>query len=146
MQYRFGTTHETQRILEQAKAELESQGVRPGTTREMGLPGNVIVQGSAACDVTVLGAQGHGEHSEAGLGPLEGARDQLQPFHPGVDIEPAEGLPTDEILSGTEKRDRDFVVISATAMTDWKHQLLGRVSYKIAQDASCSVPVVKAHD
>jgi nucleotide-binding universal stress UspA family protein len=54
-----------------------------------------------------------------------------------------EGTPALEILSEAEKDDYDLIVLGATGERDLKHQLLGSVSTKVAQDAPCSVFVAK---
>jgi nucleotide-binding universal stress UspA family protein len=77
---------------------------------------------------------------------IETSRDQLAAFHPGIEVELAEGIPSHEILSEVEKRDCDLVVVGATGVTDLKHQLLGSVSYRIAWDAPCSVLVIRRSD
>jgi nucleotide-binding universal stress UspA family protein len=243
--YRQRIVTETQRILCRANAALTAEGITARVQSEIGSPQGIIVQRSADYDLTVLGARGQGERSEAGLGPIanhvlhhaagsvligrelhsdsgfrvlvavdgstasnraleamgglldlqsadvtlmhvmetpwiqvglerewlrfrdpvhdqiepeldwdgevraeaqqviEAARDQLRAYHPGIQVEMAEGIPSDEILSEAEKRDCDLIVLGATGVTDLKHQLLGSVSYKVAWDASCSVLVVR---
>ncbi|MBS1811194.1 MAG: universal stress protein [Acidobacteria bacterium] len=54
-----------------------------------------------------------------------------------------EGDPALEILSEAEKDEYDLIVLGATGEHDLKHQLLGSVSTKVAQDAPCSVLVAK---
>jgi nucleotide-binding universal stress UspA family protein len=54
-----------------------------------------------------------------------------------------EGDPALEILSEAEKDEYDLIVLGATGEHDLKHQLLGSVSTKVAQDAPCSVFVAK---
>jgi nucleotide-binding universal stress UspA family protein len=54
-----------------------------------------------------------------------------------------EGDPALEILSEAEKDAYDLIVLGATGEHDLKHQLLGSVSTKVAQDALCSVFVAK---
>jgi len=239
---------ETQRILGDAESVLASEGVRIRKRAKIGSPQGVIVRTSADCDITVLGAQGRGARSEAGLGPvanhvlhhaagsvligrelhsdtgfrvlvavdgsaasnraldamtslldlesadvtlmhvvetpwihlglerewlrfndrvhdaiepefewdkrvrveaqrvIDRAREQLRPYHPGVEAQLAEGVPSYEILSEAEKQDCDLIVLGATGVTDLKHQLLGSVSYRVAWDATCSVLVVRARD
>jgi nucleotide-binding universal stress UspA family protein len=77
---------------------------------------------------------------------IDRAREQLRPYHPGVEAQLAEGVPSYEILSEAEKQDCDLIVLGATGVTDLKHQLLGSVSYRVAWDATCSVLVVRARD
>jgi len=246
--YRHRIVTATQRILDRANAALAAQGIMARAQSEIGSPQGVIVQRSVGYDLTVLGARGRGELSEAGLGPvanhvlhhapgsvligrelhsdsgfrvlvavdgstassralevmtslldlesagvvlmhvmetpwihlglerdwlrfkdpvhdqiepeiewdkelqaeaqrlIDQAREQLRPYHPGIEVEMAEGIPADEILSQAEKRDCDLIVLGATGVTDLKHQLLGSVSSKIAWEASCSVLVVRSAD
>lgn len=54
-----------------------------------------------------------------------------------------DGDPALEILSEAEKDEYDLIVLGATGEHDLKHQLLGSVSTKVAQDAPCSVLVAK---
>lgn len=54
-----------------------------------------------------------------------------------------EGDPALEILSEAEKDEYDLIVLGVTGEHDLKHQLLGSVSTKVAQDAPCSVFVAK---
>jgi len=54
-----------------------------------------------------------------------------------------EGDPALEILSEAETDEYDLIIIGATGESDLKHHMLGSVSTKVAQDASCSVFVVK---
>ena len=61
---------ETQRILGEAEAALASEGAEVRRRTEVGSPPGAIVRASADYDLTVLGAQGRGARSEAGLGPV----------------------------------------------------------------------------
>ncbi len=54
-----------------------------------------------------------------------------------------EGDPALEIMSEAERGEYDLIVMGATGESDLKHDMLGRVSTRVAQDASCSVLVVK---
>lgn len=49
-----------------------------------------------------------------------------------------EGDPALELLSEAEKGEYDLLVLGVTGERDLKHQMLGSVSTKVAQDAPCS--------
>lgn len=68
--YRHRIVTETQRILGRANAALAAEGITARVESEIGSPQGVIVQRSSGYDLTVLGARGRGERSEAGLGPV----------------------------------------------------------------------------
>src|SRR5581483_1599525 len=55
----------------------------------------------------------------------------------------AEGDPALEILSELDRGEYDLVVMGATGGADLKHAMLGSVSARVAEDASCSVFVAK---
>lgn len=54
-----------------------------------------------------------------------------------------EGDPALEILSEAERGDYDLIVLGATGEQGLKHQMLGSVSIKVAQNAPCSVFVAR---
>ncbi|HZS06512.1 MAG TPA: universal stress protein [Blastocatellia bacterium] len=56
----------------------------------------------------------------------------------------AEGDPALEILSEVDRGEYDLVVLGATGEADLKHTMLGSVSTRVAEDASCSVFVAKS--
>jgi nucleotide-binding universal stress UspA family protein len=68
--YRQNILAETQRILAMAEVALKREGVEVEKHAHLGSPQDSIVRASAKYDVTVLGAQGRGVRSEAGLGPV----------------------------------------------------------------------------
>jgi nucleotide-binding universal stress UspA family protein len=74
---------------------------------------------------------------------LEIARRQLEKHGLSTATVITEGDPALEILSEAEKGDYDLIVVGATGESDFKHNLLGSVSTKIAQAALCSVLVIK---
>jgi len=76
---------------------------------------------------------------------LETARDRL-PARTAVTTLIYRGIPSDEILGEAEIGDYDLVVMSASGVTDLKHQILGSVSAKVAWNAPCSVLLVRARD
>jgi nucleotide-binding universal stress UspA family protein len=55
----------------------------------------------------------------------------------------AEGDPALEIISEAESGGYDLIVMGATGESDLKHDILGSVSTRVAQDAPCSVFVAK---
>jgi nucleotide-binding universal stress UspA family protein len=67
--YRQKILAETQRILANAEAALEREGVQAEKHAQVGSPQNAILKASAKYDLTVLGAQGRGVRSE-GLGAV----------------------------------------------------------------------------
>lgn len=77
---------------------------------------------------------------------IELARRQLERHGLGSEIMGADGDPALELLSEAEKGDYDLIVLGASGETDLKHNMLGSVSTKIAQDAPCSVLIVKYMD
>lgn len=77
---------------------------------------------------------------------IEGSRRLLERHGLGSETMIAEGDPALEILSEAEKGDYDLIVLGASGETDFKHNMLGSVSTKIAQDAPCSVLIVKYMD
>lgn len=74
---------------------------------------------------------------------LERARRQLEGYGLSANVMTAEGDPALEILSEAERGEYDLIVIGATGDDDLKHDLLGSVSTKVAQAATCSTLVVK---
>jgi len=76
-------------------------------------------------------------------GILEKARERL-PARTAVSTLVYRGLPADEILSEAATGDYDLVMMSASGLTDLKHQILGSVSSKVAFNAPCSVLLVRS--
>ncbi|QQS48600.1 MAG: universal stress protein [Acidobacteriota bacterium] len=74
---------------------------------------------------------------------IETARRRLESRGFGSEMMIVDGDPALEMLSEAEKGDYDLIVLGATGETDLKHNMLGSVSTKIAQDAPCSVLIVK---
>lgn len=74
---------------------------------------------------------------------LAAARAQIERFGLTATTLSEEGDPALEILSEAEKGEYDLIVLGATGEHDLKHKLLGSVSTKVAQDASCSVLIAK---
>lgn len=72
------------------------------------------------------------------------ARKELAHYDVSVETIIGEGNPGTEIVGQAESEDYDLIVIGATGVSDIKHNVLGRVSTKIAWAAPCSVLVVKA--
>jgi len=68
--YRQRIVTETQGVLDRANAALAVEGITATSQREIGSPQAVIVQRSAGYDLTVVGARGQTESSEAGIGPV----------------------------------------------------------------------------
>lgn len=54
-----------------------------------------------------------------------------------------EGDPALEIVSEAERGEYDLIVLGATGASDLKHDMLGSVSTRVAQDAPCSVFVAR---
>lgn len=54
-----------------------------------------------------------------------------------------EGDPALQIISEAESGEYDLIVIGATGRSDYKHQILGSVSTRVAQDALCSVFIAR---
>ncbi|MGH9855791.1 MAG: universal stress protein, partial [Blastocatellia bacterium] len=54
-----------------------------------------------------------------------------------------EGDPALEIAGEAERGEYDLIVMGATGESDLKHDMLGSVSTKVAQDATCSVLIAK---
>jgi nucleotide-binding universal stress UspA family protein len=71
------------------------------------------------------------------------ARKALARYDVSVETIIGEGNPGTEIVGQAESDDYDLIVIGATGLSDIKHNVLGRVSTKIAWAAPCSVLVVK---
>ena len=74
---------------------------------------------------------------------LEHARGTLERYGLSASTVIAEGDPALEILSEIERGEYDLVVLGATGETDLKHQMLGSVSTRVAQDAPCPVFVAR---
>jgi nucleotide-binding universal stress UspA family protein len=68
--YRQRILAESQRILGEAESALEPESREIRERSEVGSPQSAIVRASAGYDLTVVGARGRGERSEAGLGPV----------------------------------------------------------------------------
>ena len=71
------------------------------------------------------------------------ARKALARYDVSVETIIGEGNPGTEIVGQAESDDYDLIVIGATGVSDVKHNVLGRVSTKVAWAAPCSVLVVK---
>jgi nucleotide-binding universal stress UspA family protein len=95
----------------------------------------------AVGDETALRLEGEFQHEAEAV--IENARRAVS--KPGVSIDTivVEGNAGTEILGEAEGGDYDLVVIGATGLTDYKHNLLGSVSAKLAWTAPCSVMVVR---
>jgi nucleotide-binding universal stress UspA family protein len=74
---------------------------------------------------------------------IEDARRTLERHSLSANTIVAEGDPALEIVSEAENGDYDLIVMGATGGADLKHSLLGSVSTRVAQDAPCSVFVVR---
>ncbi len=74
---------------------------------------------------------------------IEDARTQLERLGLSANTLIKDGDPALEILSESESGEYDLIVLGATSQTDFKHNLLGSVSTKVARDAPCSVFVAK---
>ncbi|HWQ32863.1 MAG TPA: universal stress protein [Blastocatellia bacterium] len=74
---------------------------------------------------------------------IENARRVLERYGLTASTVIAEGDPALEILSEVESGDYDLVVLGATGEADLKHNMLGSVSTRVAQDAPCPVFVAK---
>jgi nucleotide-binding universal stress UspA family protein len=68
--YKHRILAEAERIVSAAEVALVSEGVEVSRRTEVGSAQGVIVRASAGYDLTVLGAQGRGARSDAGLGPV----------------------------------------------------------------------------
>lgn len=75
---------------------------------------------------------------------LEKARRLLERHSLSANTITAEGDPALEIISEAERGEYDLIVMGATGGSDLKHRMLGSVSLRVAQDAPCSVFVVKS--
>ena len=71
------------------------------------------------------------------------AEEQLDGYVLGLKSIIREGNPGTEILGEAEAGDYDLIVLGAAGSSDFKHQMLGSVSAKVAAQAPCSVAVVK---
>ena len=87
-------------------------------------------------------AQFERELERQGDEALETARARL-PVRTAVSTFVYRGIPSEEILREAETGDYDLVVMSASGVTDLKHQMLGSVSSQIAWNAPCSVLLVR---
>jgi len=74
---------------------------------------------------------------------IHDARKRLSHYDVSVESIIGEGNPGTEIVGEAEKDDYDLIVIGATGLSDVKHNVLGKVSTKVAWAAPCSVLVVK---
>jgi nucleotide-binding universal stress UspA family protein len=74
---------------------------------------------------------------------VQEARKRLSRYDVSVESIVGEGNPGTEIVGEAEKDDYDLIVIGATGLSDVKHNILGKVSTKVAWAAPCSVLVVK---
>jgi len=74
---------------------------------------------------------------------IEDARNLLSRYDVSVETIIGEGNPGTEIVGQAERDDYDLIVIGATGVSDIKHNVLGRVSTRVAWAAPCSVLVVK---
>ena len=74
---------------------------------------------------------------------VESAEQQLDGYVLGLKSIIREGNPGTEILGEAEAGDYDLIVLGAAGSSDFKHQMLGSVSAKVAAQASCSVAVIK---
>jgi nucleotide-binding universal stress UspA family protein len=74
---------------------------------------------------------------------VEAAQEQLDGYVLGLKSIIREGNPGTEILGEAETGDYDLIVLGAAGSSDFKHQMLGSVSAKVAAQAPCSVAVVK---
>lgn len=74
---------------------------------------------------------------------VEDAAVQLEGKVLGVNTIIREGNPAIEILGEADAGEYDLIMIGAASSSDFKHQMLGSVSAKVAAQAPCSVAVVK---
>jgi nucleotide-binding universal stress UspA family protein len=74
---------------------------------------------------------------------VETAQEQLDGYVLGLKSIIREGNPGTEILGEAEAGDYDLIIMGAAGSSDFKHQMLGSVSAKVASQAPCSVAVVK---
>lgn len=74
---------------------------------------------------------------------IQEARNRLSRYDVSVETIIGEGNPGTEIVGEAEKDDYDLIVIGATGLSDVKHNVLGKVSTKVAWAAPCCVLVVK---
>ncbi len=74
---------------------------------------------------------------------VESAERQLDGYVLGLKSIIREGNPGTEILGEAETGDYDLIVLGAAGRSDFKHQMLGSVSAKVASQAPCSVAVIK---
>lgn len=61
---------ESRRILQQAQRLLSEEGASACANCRTGSPARVILHDSKNYDITVVGAKGHDDHSQGGLGPV----------------------------------------------------------------------------
>ena len=76
---------------------------------------------------------------------VETARQMLEELGLSAQTQLAEGDPALELLSEAESGAYDLLVLGSSGESDLKHSLLGSVSAKVAQDAPCSVFIVRLH-
>jgi nucleotide-binding universal stress UspA family protein len=74
---------------------------------------------------------------------VEAARSLLERYGLSANTLIAEGDPALEIVGEAERGEYDLIVMGATGESDLKHDMLGSVSTKVAQDATCSVLIAK---
>lgn len=74
---------------------------------------------------------------------LEDARAQLEARSLAANTIVADGDPALEIVSEAERGEYDLIVLGATGASDLKHDMLGSVSTRVAQDAPCSVFIAR---
>ena len=74
---------------------------------------------------------------------VEASRTLLESHGMSANTVIAEGDPALEIISEAERGEYDLVVLGATGASDLKHEMLGSVSTRVAQDAPCSVFVAR---
>ena len=76
---------------------------------------------------------------------LERALQRLRSYFPEWKIETIslKGSPAREIIASAKKWNADFIVVGSHGCTESKRFVLGSVSHKIANEAACSVRVVR---
>ena len=74
---------------------------------------------------------------------VEAAKQELDGYVLGLESIIREGNPGTEILGEAEAGGYDLIVLGAAGSSDFKRQMLGSVSAKVAAQAPCSVAVVK---
>jgi nucleotide-binding universal stress UspA family protein len=74
---------------------------------------------------------------------VEASRTLLESHGMSANTIITEGDPALEIVSEAERGEYDLIVLGATGASDLKHDMLGSVSTRVAQDAPCSVFVAR---